>query len=110
MVTSLYNTILLCCNDRCDRLANRNEHDQVLPTEEATYCLGQLEDSPLPREKDGSGQDALHDFASNALVKTLDALLLNDGQEAVQRRLVFQASGLETALHNDVRIGKAGGS
>lgn len=57
--------------------------DRFISREVSTYRLGNFEDSALASEKNGSGQDALNNLASNSLIETLNALFPNDSEEAI---------------------------
>lgn len=68
-----------------------------------TDLLCHLKDSTLTGEQDGGSQYTLNDLAADTLVKAFNTLLFQDRQQAIQCRLVFGGSGLESALNDTVK-------
>jgi hypothetical protein len=54
-----------------------------------TYCLRKFIYSPLSSEQNRCRKDTLNEFAADAFVQPLDALLFEDRKESIPRRLVF---------------------
>ena len=71
-----------------------------------THLLRHLVYALLAREQNGRGQDTLSKLAADTLVQTLDALLAEDGEHTIERRLVplrMCLACLEAALHDTGR-------
>lgn len=84
-------------------ISSNNQRQRVC-RETSTNLLRHFKDSSLTCEEDGSSEDTLNDLAANAFVKTLDALLLENSEEAIQSGLVLSRAGLQSTLHDTGRI------
>ncbi len=59
-------------------------------------------DSPLTGKEDGRSENALREFATNALVKPLHALFSDNSQQPIQRGLVTLASAESRLAGRDI--------
>ncbi len=60
----------------------------MIMKDDILYLLDAFVDSPLTGKEDGRSENALREFATNALVKPLHALFSDNSQQPIQRGLV----------------------